>query len=167
LHWVSLANNQGHEVSDEPYISEFIRIVWNPMEFRNGRKFFKPNPIRRIQELPAKMQRQCLVVVAYDIYLELLESKLDDTWKLVDAKGKPNPIDFHVFRETLARQMLAYDQKKCKYMGDEKFRDSTKQPKQGTEGQEASSSSSSACRRWYTHSSYQCWSYCWILHCFS
>ena len=68
-------------------------------------------------------------VVAYDMYLECSEGKLDETWKLVDEKGNPNPVDFHVFRETLARQMLGYDPKKCKYMGDEKFRDSTKQVK--------------------------------------
>jgi hypothetical protein len=32
-----------------------IGIFRNPMEFRIGRNLFKPNPIRRIQEYPAKI----------------------------------------------------------------------------------------------------------------
>jgi hypothetical protein len=66
------------------------------------------------------------IVVAYDIYLELAEGGVDPDWKLVDDKEKPNPVDFHVFRETLARQMLAYTPKKNKYLGDDKFRSYTK-----------------------------------------
>jgi hypothetical protein len=66
------------------------------------------------------------VVVAYDIYLELAEGSIDPDWKLVDAKGKSDPVAFHTFRETLARQMLAYTPKKNKYLGDDKFREYTK-----------------------------------------
>jgi hypothetical protein len=55
----------------------------------------------------ATCNNNCPVVIAYDIYFELAEGKLDETWKLVDKKGKPNPVIIHVFPETLARQMLA------------------------------------------------------------
>jgi hypothetical protein len=65
------------------------------------------------------------VVVAYDIYLELAEGGVDPDWKL-DPTEKNGPVDFHVFRETLARQMLAYTPKKNKYLGDDKFRHYTK-----------------------------------------
>jgi hypothetical protein len=63
------------------------------------------------------------VVVAYDVYLECAEGNLDESWKV------SNPVDFYTFRETLSRQMMAYDPKKNKYLGDDKFRDFTKQTK--------------------------------------
>jgi hypothetical protein len=69
------------------------------------------------------------VVVAYDIYLELAEGDVDPEWKLVDGKGKPNPVSFHTFRETLGRQMTTYKPSNCHYLGDNKFREYTKQIK--------------------------------------
>jgi hypothetical protein len=62
------------------------------------------------------------IVVAYDIYKELAEGGQDEDWMLDD---KPGPVDFYTFRETLARQMLAYNPKDLKYLGDEKFRSNT------------------------------------------
>jgi hypothetical protein len=56
------------------------------------------------------------VVVAYDIYIELAEGKVDLDWKV------DKPLDFYTFRETLARQMLSYTPKDVKYLGDELFR---------------------------------------------
>jgi hypothetical protein len=64
-----------------------------------------------------------VIVVAYDMYLECTEGLLDEGWKV------DKPVSFHVFRETLARQMLAYDPKHKKYLGDDKFRANTVQPK--------------------------------------
>lgn len=65
------------------------------------------------------------IVVAYDMYLECSEGKLDNDWELLDNKGKHSPVSFHVFRETLARQMLQYNPKHKKYLGDDKFRANT------------------------------------------
>jgi hypothetical protein len=62
-------------------------------------------------------------VVAYDMYLECAEGLLDEDWKV------DKPVSFHVFRETLARQMLAYDPTHLKYLGDDKFRVNTVQKK--------------------------------------
>jgi hypothetical protein len=59
------------------------------------------------------------IVVAYDIYLECAEGNLDEDWEL------DKPVDFYTFRETLARQMLAYSPKHRKYLGDDKFRSNT------------------------------------------
>jgi hypothetical protein len=56
------------------------------------------------------------IVVAFDIYKELAEGNLDGAWKV------NKPVDFYVFRETLARQMLGYSPTLLKYLGDEKFR---------------------------------------------
>jgi hypothetical protein len=58
------------------------------------------------------------IVVAYDIYLELAEGNVDPAWKL----DKKDIVDFYVFRETLARQKLAYNPKALKYLGDDMFR---------------------------------------------
>ena len=56
------------------------------------------------------------VVVAYDIYKKLTEGNVNPEWKIV------KPLDFFTFCETLARQMLAYNPKHAKYLGDDKFR---------------------------------------------
>ena len=63
------------------------------------------------------------VVVAYDMYLEVAEGKLDADWK--DTK----PLDFFSFRERLGIQMLQYSPCDRKYPGDENFRAATQQPK--------------------------------------
>jgi len=62
------------------------------------------------------------IVVAYNIYLEVCEGKLNEDWANAD------PVRFHTFREQLSAQMLAYDPRKRLYPGDEFMRISTKQP---------------------------------------
>jgi hypothetical protein len=63
------------------------------------------------------------IVVAYDIYKELVEGNVDEDWKL------DKPVDFFIFRETLARQMLSYSPVANKYLGDSKFRAVTQSSK--------------------------------------
>ena len=60
------------------------------------------------------------IVVAYDVYLEVCEGKLDADWKV------ETPISFRKFRETLAKQALTYSPTQLKYPGDENFRVATK-----------------------------------------
>ena len=55
------------------------------------------------------------VVVAYDIYKECAEGKLDVTW------GVKKPVDFYRFHEKLAHQMLKYSPRDRKYPGDNQF----------------------------------------------
>ena len=45
------------------------------------------------------------VLVAYDIYLECCEGKLDPSWEITA------PVSFHRFQEKLAKQMLQYSQR--------------------------------------------------------
>jgi len=63
------------------------------------------------------------IVIAYDIYLECVEGKLDKDW-LVNY-----PVDFWTFRDILSIQMLEYDPTKRKYLGDNEMRVCTKQNK--------------------------------------
>lgn len=63
------------------------------------------------------------IVVAYDMYLECTEGNLNPAWKV------EHPITFWRFRETLAKQMLAYDPSHRQYPGDSSMRVSTKQPR--------------------------------------
>ena len=53
------------------------------------------------------------ILVAYDIYLEIYEGKLDGELKV------NYPVDFWTFRDTLSVQMLEYDPRNCKYLGDD------------------------------------------------
>lgn len=62
------------------------------------------------------------VVIAFDIYQELCEGRLDADWKM-------KPVDFFTFREQLAIQMLQYTPGKRQYPGDGKFRVATQQHK--------------------------------------
>jgi hypothetical protein len=64
------------------------------------------------------------IVVAFDMYKELAEGKVNDEWGL-DPK---HIVSFYRFREKLAKQLLQYDPRNRKYPGDEKFRVSTSQP---------------------------------------
>ena len=64
------------------------------------------------------------VVIAYDIYLECCEGHMRaGEWK------QEKPCSFHRFREKLATQMLEYNPRERKYLGDERFRASTSQHK--------------------------------------
>ena len=62
------------------------------------------------------------VVVAYDIYKECCDGLMRaGEWKI------EKPVSFHLFREKLAKQMLRYNPRDRKYVGDERFRTSTQQ----------------------------------------
>ena len=63
------------------------------------------------------------IVIAYDIYLEVAEGKLDSDWRLT------YPVDFWTFRNVLSVQMSEYNPKSRKYKGDVSMRVCTKQTK--------------------------------------
>jgi len=74
------------------------------------------------------------IVVAYDIYLEVCEGKLDQDWKV------NYPVDFWTFRDILSIQMLEYEPKNRKYLGDDAMRVCTKQTKKSRTTNEDDSS---------------------------
>jgi len=61
------------------------------------------------------------ITVAYDVYKEVCEGKLDPAYKI------DHPVTFFQFREKLAKQMLHYSPKHRKYHGDDKFCCATRQ----------------------------------------
>ena len=68
------------------------------------------------------LAKSMAVAVAYDMYLEVCEGKLDPNWKI------ENPIGFHYFREKLSEQMLTYSPLARQYQGDSLMRTCTQQP---------------------------------------
>lgn len=66
------------------------------------------------------------VVVAYDMYLECCEGRMQTgEWYLYEKQV----VSFHQFRQKLAIQMLQYNPRSRQYPGDEQFRISTQQHK--------------------------------------
>ena len=63
--------------------------------------------------------KKFVATVAYDLYLELAEGKVEPDWKL------ERPVGFHRFREKLGLQKLRYSPANNKYPGDDKLRAST------------------------------------------
>ena len=61
------------------------------------------------------------IVIAYDMYLEVAEGKLDDDLRV------EYPVDFWIFRDVLSIQMLEYDPKIRHYLRDNAMRVCTKQ----------------------------------------
>jgi hypothetical protein len=61
------------------------------------------------------------VVVAYNLYLDVAEGKLDLAWEIDE------PVNFWTFREKLSIQMLEYSPTHHRYPGDAGMRASTQQ----------------------------------------
>ena len=61
------------------------------------------------------------IIVAYYIYLEITEEKLDEDWRVSSS------VDFWTFRDVLSIQMLEYNLSKRKYIGDDVMCACTKQ----------------------------------------
>ena len=59
------------------------------------------------------------LVVAYDMYLECAEGKINPRWKV------SKPMSFWKFRDTLGQQMLSYSPKFTFYAGDDRMRSFT------------------------------------------
>ena len=61
------------------------------------------------------------IVIAYGMYLEVAEGKLDGDLKI------ESPVDFWTFQDVLSVQMFEYDPKNWQYLGDDAMRVCTKQ----------------------------------------
>ena len=72
------------------------------------------------------------IVIAYDMYLEVAEGKLNSDWKVTF------PVDFWTFRDVLSLQMLQYNPKDRTYPGDDSMRVCTKQNKSQRKGKKKS-----------------------------
>ena len=87
----------------------------------------------------AKHAMDLTVACAYSMYNEVIEELVDP--EKCGAKDRADllkrKLDFFEFREQLARNMLAYDEKKCKYPGDEELRATTQAPRSRRQGRAA------------------------------
>ena len=63
------------------------------------------------------------IVIAYDMYLEVAEGKLNSDWKVTF------PVNFWTFRDVLSLQMLHYNPEDRTYPGDDSMSVCTKQSK--------------------------------------
>ena len=72
------------------------------------------------------------IVIAYDMYLEVAEGKLNSDWKVT------YPVYFWTFRDVLFLQMLQYNPKDCIYPGDYSMHVCTKQNKSQRDGKKKS-----------------------------
>ena len=72
------------------------------------------------------------IVIAYDIYLEVAERKLNSDWKVTYS------VDFWTFRDVLTLQMLQYNPKDRTYPADDSIHVCTKQNKSQRVGKKKS-----------------------------
>ena len=72
------------------------------------------------------------IVVAYNIYLQLAEGKLNLDWKVI------YPVDFWTFRDLLSIQMLGYDAIKRRYPVDIDMRRCNNQKRRDQSGNKES-----------------------------
>jgi len=74
------------------------------------------------------------LVVAYDMYKDCVEGYLEDEWTV----PKKQRMSFHQFREVLSEQMLTYNPRMKKYLGDDSFRTFRKQTKKKRDSNDSS-----------------------------
>lgn len=114
------------------YLQSYYRIDCIDHLIQNARIFYRS---WKYWHSPVLHGKGLAVVVAFDMYLECCEGKLNSEWKI----GKP--LNFWQFREKLSEQMLDYDPLNRLYPGDQNMRVSTRQPtKNRRDGSETSRS---------------------------
>ena len=113
------------------YLSTYSRINSIDHLVKNTRMFYRS---WKYWHSPMIHGKALGVVVAYDMYLECCEGKLELGW------FNPQPMDFWTFRERLSVQMLDYDPINRSYPGDRKMRQASQQHKKRRRGRPKKSS---------------------------
>ncbi len=110
----------GIEMNDarELYLGTYSRIDSIDHLIKNANMFYRS---WKYWHSPMLHGKSLAVVVAYDLYLEVAEGKLDSAWEIDE------PVDFWTFREKLSIQMLEYSPTHHRYPGDAGMRASTQQ----------------------------------------
>jgi hypothetical protein len=110
----------GIEMNDarELYLGTYSRIDSIDHLIKNASMFYRS---WKYWHSPMLHGKSLAVVVAYDLYLEVAEGKLDVAWQI------DNPLDFWTFREQLSKQMLEYSPTRKQYPGDANMRPSMQQ----------------------------------------
>jgi hypothetical protein len=102
----------------ELYLGTYSRIDSIDHLIKNANMFYRS---WKYWHSPMLHGKSLAVVVAYDLYLEVAEGKLDSAWEIDE------PVDFWTFREKLSIQMLEYSPTHHRYPGDAGMRASTQQ----------------------------------------
>jgi hypothetical protein len=114
-YWV-IEMNHGRRV----YLSTYNGIDVLDHLIKNARLFYQT---WKYWHAPKNHALAIAIAVAYDMYLECAEGRLDEDWKVDE------PVGSWEFQNILAKQMLGYSPKKCVYPGDEKVRANTSIPR--------------------------------------
>ena len=91
------------------YLQSYYRIDCMDHMIKYAQLFYR---LWKYWHSPMLHGKSMAVVVAYDMYLEVAEGKINNNWKLDE------PMDFWRFREKLANSMLRYKPSARKYPGD-------------------------------------------------
>lgn len=102
------------------YLSTYSRIDSMDHMIKNASMFYRS---WKYWHAPMLHGKALAVVIAFDMYLEIAEGKLDESWKV------NNTVKFWRFRELLSEQMLQYNPIDRKYPGDDKMRVCTQKKK--------------------------------------
>ena len=100
------------------YLQSYYRIDCMDHMIKNSRLFYRSWKCWHSSMLHGKAMS---VVVAYDMYLEVAEGKINKDWKLDE------PMDFWRFQEKLVNSMLRYKPIARKYPGEKRMISSTQQ----------------------------------------
>jgi hypothetical protein len=100
------------------YLGSYFRIDCIDHLIQNAQMFYRS---WKYWHSPVLHGKALAVVVAYDMYIECCEGKLNADWKI------QNPMTFWHFREKLSEQMLNYNPAKRNYPGDHNMRVATQQ----------------------------------------
>jgi hypothetical protein len=101
------------------YLNSYYRIDCIDHLIQNARIFYRS---WKYWHSPVLHGKGLAVVVAFDMYLECCEGKLNPEWKI------DKPLNFWQFREKLSEQMLDYNPANRFYPGDQNMRVATRQP---------------------------------------
>ena len=102
------------------YLSTYFRIDVTDHLLMNAAIFYR---VWKYWHAPKNHCLALVIVLAYDLYIECCEGKIELGWKI------EKPVDYHTFREKLAKQLLSYSPLNHKYPGDEKMRANTSKPR--------------------------------------
>ena len=108
----------GIEMNDarRVYLSTYFRIDVMDHLLKNANLYYRT---WKYWHSPVNHAKAIVITVAYDMYLECTEGKLDAEWKI------EKPLTYFEFRRILSTQMLKYSPQKQLYPGDQFMRSVT------------------------------------------
>ena len=105
------------------YLSTYFTINVVDHLLKNAAIFYR---IWKYWHAPKNHGFAMVIVLAYGLYEECCEGKIELEWKIDDNKK----LDYFQFRSRLSMQMLTYTPKKMLYPGDDKMRAVTSIPRE-------------------------------------